>query len=283
MLRTKPSAARLSAGAMGMACFCILGAAACTERSTSPSADNAAAAPEPREAPPAVQAPKLIPTVEPRLGRAELLDAARRAANAYAEGAPPAPGDLQMAGRQFTLRIPLGCDGSAGPEGPLSWSYDADEETVRLEAKPDVSFASPQAQAIAGDGFERVEGFWVPRPWSTSERCPTIRQGQATARPPSPPVIGLAQFFSAQDSRREQRAGRAYQAVEKMEPEEVPTTGAFNLVLSGRLKPLPDGSIVKCHSVSINVRPTCLISAEFDRVSFENPENGAIVATWHSG
>lgn len=45
------------------------------------------------------------------LSRADLLDAAARAASAYAAGEPPPSENLALAGRSFILRLPFGCTG----------------------------------------------------------------------------------------------------------------------------------------------------------------------------
>lgn len=232
-----------------------------------------------------------IPLPQPPIDRERLLLAVARAASAFATGADDREAQADLAGRRFSLRMRFGCRGPAEEPAtrPMTWSYDEERERLQVRAAPDISIESQVVASIAGGEFESVEGFWVNRPWLLSDTCPLPRpapapageQEQATPAParyePSPSV-GIAQFFSASDS-RVQRRSRPYQALQQLAPEDMPTDG-FTLVLSGRLKPLRDRRVILCASEDADARPTCIVSAEIDTVAIQNPRTGTVVADW---
>ena len=225
-----------------------------------------------------------IPAPEP-LGRPELLDAARRAADAFARRIDDAAAQSALAGRQFALSIPFGCFGPIEANGDASpgWKYEADGKVLTIRAAPDITSESPAVGAVAGGEFEVVEGFWIPWPWLMAESCPAPLAGGVAEAPATPPHVGVAQFFTAEDSRSQRRSGRPYETVTNVEPQNLPGSSGFRLVLRGRLKALPGGDVIICSSGSPRTHPVCLISAEFDEVSFQNPKTGATIANWHAG
>ena len=232
-------------------------------------------------------APLPIPEPEPALGRAELLAAARSAAGAYAAGRPLPTETAELAGREFVLAIPFGCPGAEPGEAQagMSWSYEVERERLRLRAEPTIdleSAAAAAATAASGD-VEAVEGFWIPRAWTDSEACPPARDaGTPPAIPaaPTPPTIGLAEFFTAADSRTRQRAGRAYESVERIEAADLPGERGFRLVISGRVATKASDRTIACHAPRPDIRPICLIAVEIDRIAFVNPKNGSTLASW---
>lgn len=126
--------------------------------------------------PPPVAAAPVLP-----LGRAELIDAAARAADAHARGAAVSPEDSKLVGRRFTLQLPFGCTGSAeaDSEAPLRWSYDPAEGTLRVSVTPNVwTDAAPVRAAAQGVEYEASEGFWIERPWLRTADCPLVPQAQ---------------------------------------------------------------------------------------------------------
>jgi hypothetical protein len=54
----------------------------------------------------------------------------------------------------------------------------------------------------------------------------------------------------------------------------------FTLVLSGRLKALPDRRVILCSARGPDSPPECVVSAEFDRVWIEHPATKEVVAQW---
>jgi hypothetical protein len=247
-------------------------------RSTSPPP------PEPAPAPvEATPAPKL-PVITPPLGRSDLLDAVAAAADAFAAGYAGAAGNAELVGRRFEVRIPFGCYGASPENGgaTLRWNYDPKDGTLRVSAAPEVWTNIPWVRSLAGEKVEAVEGFWLPRPWSKAEACPT-RDARMIAPPllPAPrQTVGLAQFFEAGGSRVPRRDGKPYETVEKVTLEKLQATEGFRLVLRGRIDALPNGQPVGCHSPGPEIQPVCLIAVELDRVAIENPLSGEQLAEW---
>lgn len=224
------------------------------------------------------------PAVTPPLGRRELLEAVASAVDAFAAGSAGSPGNAELVGRRFEVRIPFGCYGASPEDGgaALRWQYDPEEEVLRISAAPEVWTSVPWIRSFAGETVEAVEGFWVTRPWSSAESCPTPEARSLV--PPILPVpseaVGLAQFFEAGASRVPRRGGQPYQIVKTMPLEALQATEGFRLVLSGRIGALSNGQPVGCHSPGAELRPVCLVAVEFDRVAIENPLSGDLLAEW---
>lgn len=233
--------------------------------------------PPPPEAPVRPQMPEPAAVPDVLLQRADLIRLASGAADAAAGG--PAVSD-QMAGRRFVIRIPFGCAGpSENSETPLGWSYDAEEQRLRVRVTPQQWIEMPWvAGRLEGREVESVEGFWMPRPWTRSEACPAEPPAESGQRSSS---LGIAQFFGPESSRVGQRRGRALQTVERLSPDELRPGAGFHLLLEGRIAQIPGGgSTVLCHATGAYDRPTCLIAAEFDRVAIENPATQRVLAQW---
>ncbi len=252
-------------------------------RATSPppaKPEEPAAQPAPAEA-----APRR-PVITPPLGRGELLAAVAAAADAYAAGQAGTPDNAGLVGRRFEVRIPFGCYGASaeGSGASLRWNYDPKNETLRISAAPEVWTNVPWVRALAGEQTEAVEGFWLPRPWSRGETCPThdARMVVPPILPTPSETVGLAQFFETGSSRVSRRDGKPYQTVKKVPLGALQTTEGFWLVLNGRVRALPNGQPVGCHSLGAELRPVCLVSVEFDRVAIENPLSSERLAEWRA-
>ena len=233
--------------------------------------------------PPAPEAPAPVPQPRPAalgdilLHRGDLIRLATAAADAAAGG--PAVGD-HLAGRRFAVRLPFGCAGmTEDAEMPFGWSYDAEEQTLRVRITPQQWIEVPWvAERLKGREVESVEGFWMPRPWTSSEACPP----QAPAIPGERSSwLGIAHFFGTESSRVGQRRGKALELVERVPPEQLPSGSGFQLLLEGRIARVPGGQdTVLCHAAGAYDRPTCLIAAEFVRVAVENPATLETLAEW---
>lgn len=244
---------------------------------------------------------RVIPLPEPDLAREDLLLAAIRAASAVAAGRDDREAQGQLAGRQFTFRIRFGCRPAAAADEPaeaapgtepaaapadgesaerpgtpatLAWAYEPEAERLKLHAAPDIDEENPLVQAVAGDGFTAVRGFWVRRPWLLENACPAQPQRQDA----SPPAVGIAHFFTEADTRP--RSRRAYESVQRIAADALPGPAGFDLVLRGRLTALPDGRVIRCAATEASARPVCIISAEMSRVAIENGATGAQLAEW---
>lgn len=235
---------------------------------------------------PTLQLPVSVPGPEPEMDRAAVLAAVARAASAHAAGQDDSDQQSKLAGRRFTLSIRFGCSEAEGlASRPMSWNYVEAEQRLTIRAEPDIT-ADISILEEAGHPVEAVEGFWIPRPWLLTDACPAGAPeavGDAGEVDGAEPTVGIAQYFTSQDSRVQRRARRSYEIVRRAEPAIAPPSGGFNLVLSGRLKPWPSSGVILCRVRGRDVRPACIVSAELDRIAFENPENGWTVAEWSAG
>lgn len=237
-----------------------------------------------------------LPVAEPPMDRAGLLRAAADAASAAALGKDDRPAQRPLDGKRFELRIRFGCPGPGVPvaNAPFSLRFDSDKRTLRIRAAPELSLEEPWIAALAGDNVEAVEGFWMRRPWLLEPGCQPIPPAQdagaaapATAAPlprtaSASHRVGIAQFFTEAEPRTRRRDSRAYEATLTLDAEEQPSTQGYDLVLSGRLRRLPDARVIACHVVVPEAPPECVISAEFDRVRLERP-GGELLAEWGGG
>lgn len=282
--------------------------------------DNVANQADSNEAGPNLPA---VPLPQPPMDRDALLTAVARAASASAAGIDDTDAQRLLDGNQFELRIRFGCRGPA-PEleqAVLGWTFDPEERILRLRAMPTISGGDAVVERIAGDRFEAVEGFWVPRPWMLDPVCPAtatvvpdVRPGplaealaratrrpeqaasqpapaarpvedpqESEAPPPAWPKVGIAQFFTDTDPRTGRRDMRPYQTVKTLDRGQSPGSQGFNLVLSGRLQALPGQKVIACVARGPDNPPNCIVSADFDRVWMERPDTKEVLAEWGSG
>jgi hypothetical protein len=178
------------------------------------------------------------------------------------------------------------------------WSYDADEGTLRVKVTPEVWTDAPELEQIAaGVAFEAAEGFWIRRPWQRADICPAklatpqpepspsgSPSAEATS-PPLPPVrqtLGIVELFEPGTKREERRNGRAYEAVEKVAPNEIALDRGLRLVVEGRLVAFDKDKAIGCWSPSPDRRPVCLIRVRFDRIAITGPTGDHVLAEWKS-
>lgn len=237
-----------------------------------------------------VSAPAPAPTPDPSptsavLGRAEMIELAAAAADAVAAGRRPGPEVAQADGRRFELRLPFGCAGPAGEGSTASmrWSYDEEGEALRVVVEPATWMA--EDWFAAASGVEAVEGFWIMRPWTTSEACPP--GGQRPVPTGFEPVtlpgqtLAVGQVFFAEGARGGRRGDDPYRAVVRVPEEDLDTSQGFRLRLSGRISQARGVGPVSCRQpAGAEQRPICLVSVELDEVAVENPATGETLATW---
>ena len=228
----------------------------------------------PTPEPSAVPTPIVAETPAPAqaLGRADLIAAARAAADASASGLP-LPADLTaLTGRRFDLRLPFGCNGAAAPADALGWTFDKEAQTLRVRATP-ASFAPADWAAAA----ELVEGFWIEQPWRSVESC----QASEAAAAPSERTLALAEVHGGDDSRVGRRDGEPFETVAKTAPDALDASQGLRLRLTGRLVAAPGSEApVLCRATPAGSRPVCLLTVAFDEVAVENPATAATLATW---
>lgn len=250
------------------------------------------------------EATNLVDVVpKPRLlDRAGMLEAVRLAASAAAIGTDDREAQRSLDGRQFEVRIRFGCAGgpAAAKEEPLGWTFDEKARTLRIHATPTISPDQEEVASIAPEGTEAVEGFWLARPWMVTAGCPaplpqpatedgpaadkdakSVPAKPATAQAAEPAGrIGIAEFFTDTDARTGRRDRRPFRSTQVLDEGRKPGAAGFNLVLSGRLRALPGGKVINCVPDNPDRAPNCVVSADFDRVWIEWPDDGTIVAQW---
>lgn len=287
---------------------------ACCSRPQAPREAAKPATPAPAASP----APLLLPP--PPLGRAELLDAARASADAYASGSDYPKQVIDLIGRRFSIRLPFGCGIPASGAEVGAYELNPKNRTVTVTAQPQVWTAAPWMQPIlfGQTDVDVVEGFWIQRPWTTSDACPPQpvepanvapppaqkpapdgkaagKTPSATAAPalgpdlpaapwPSPETLGLARVFHKGDSRLKRHTRHPYQAVLKLSDSRVPQDHRFWLVLEGRIADVTDGKgkgqPTGCFADDPYRRPLCVIGVDVDHVSIEAMDTGDVLADW---
>ena len=244
----------------------------------SPADDEANAAPAVNESNLADESP--LP--EPTLDRAGFLDAVAAAASEHTAGTRDRAPGPDLDGRRFAIRIRFGCEGPAAGNSTAAfrWALSEDKRSIAITAKPDLSLADKSLEGISDQTIEAVEGFWIPRPWQTTDACPAAADSDGEPALAAPQLVGIAQYFTPEDSRVGRRSGRPYVATQKIEsPENLPASGLV-LLLEGRFEAWPGGQVIRCTGSGRNRRPTCIASAHLDRAAFLNPNGDSVIAEW---
>lgn len=235
--------------------------------------------------PPPIRAVNLnIP--EPPLTRADLVQEANASASAYASGAAPNLARSPMVGRRFSVRIPFGCGGLGvtAPTAQASVELDLATNSLKLTAQPSIWTSLPVLQDLpSASKIDTVEGFWIPRPWISSEVCPPVRATPlpATPTPAAAQTVGLARLFEKGGSRVLMRGDKPYRTTVKLLKGDAELLShTYRLVLEGKLVGYGDGRATRCWSESPDHRPICLFAVAYDRVAFEDANTGATLAEW---
>lgn len=242
---------------------------------------------------PPVAAPAPVPTPEPEpalrgaLGRADLIALAAAAADAAAAGRDPGNEIAAADGRRFEVRLPFGCAGPAGEDSnaAMRWRYDTEDQALRIHVAPVTWTAQDWWAGEAAGGVEAVEGFWITRPWTSSEACPSggDRPAATGAEPVTLPgqTLALGQIFFADGARSGRRDGEAYETVVRVPEDALDASDGFRLRLSGRIARTRGAGPVRCRQpAGPEQRPICLVSVVLDEVAVENPATAATLATW---
>jgi hypothetical protein len=193
-----------------------------------------------------------------------------------------------LVGRRFTIRIPFGCGGLGvtAPTAQASVELDPATNSLKLTAQPSIWTTLPVLQNLTSTSkIETVEGFWIPRPWITSETCPPVRATPlpATPTPATAQTVGLARMFEKGGPRVLMRGDKPYQTTVKLAKDEAAVLShTYRLVLEGKLVGYGDGHATHCWSESPDHRPICLYAVAYDRVAFEDANTGATLAEWRN-
>ncbi len=281
--------------AIALASAALLGACEVRESDT-----NVA---EPNAVEPAPSPPRVLPIPDPVLDRAALMGAVAEAASAFGAGADDREAQSALDGRRFTINLRFGCGGPAPASGaePLLWRVRSDT-SLEIRATPDLSLDSPALAGILPEAaeatdsetqtVEAVEGFWIARPWLLTDRCPAPNPRTAALGVPPERSVGIAQYYTSEESRVERRGGRAYISTVALQPDggeagnaadaadqALPREGLF-LSIEGRLRRWPDGKVIRCSATAVSARPACVISIKMDRVAFTRPASGDVIDEW---
>lgn len=262
---------------------------ACQQRKEPDTPATAAASEAPDTAP-------ALPTAEKPLDRGQLLLAVAQAASNAALGRTDVEGQLALDGKPFELRLRFGCP--TDQDGSRAWAYDEKRRKLSLRIEPEIAARDTVIQGLGQQGYEAVEGFWVRRPWQLAADCSAPVESKvattsaaagaephspATAEPLGPiPRIGLAQFYTAEESRTHRRDSRAYAASKVLPEGSKPSDRGYDLVIKGRLRKLASGVVVACRNRGSSAPPDCVASALIDSVAILNPNGGETLAEWSS-
>lgn len=270
---------------MALAGLALL-ASSCRETATEDRATKAEAGASDQ----AAEVPTPLPVATPLapIARSGLVAAFALASDATAAGRPLPDANRDLVGRTFSLKLPFGCSGEAiaGEPAWAGWTYDSSRRALKLTATPQRWTDAAWVKSIAGTmAHEAVEGFWLDRPWTSSEDCPTGSAPLVDADSSAPAerqTVGIAQFFAPDSPRTFQRGSRPYShTVRVREPAEI-NGRTYRLALSGRITGFPDGQPIRCIQEAPDLRPLCLMAVEFARVSFEDPRDDTVLAEWRN-
>ena len=238
-----------------------------------------------------------LPVAEAPLNREAILHAAAKAASATALRQNDQGAQRGLDGNRFEARIRFGCPTSdPGVENsPFEVRYDAESRRLQVRASLDLTEAEPWVAALGAGQIEAVEGFWMRKPWLLAAGCSeaggpsAIDTPKNTGDSPSPATkpasvwrVGVAQFFGATETRTTRRDHRAYETTKTLGEGERPSSQGYDLILSGRLRELPDGRVIACHVASDALPPECVVSAKFDQVRIERADTHETLADWSS-
>lgn len=286
MEEPSPRSSRLALAGALAAVIVVGGAGFLLGRGTTEPPQVAVAPPAAKPAP----KPAPEPVLTGVLGRAELMALAAEAADAAAAGRDPDTEVAEADGRRFELRLPFGCDGPAGEgsSATMRWRYDAEDQALRIHVEPLTWAPQDWWPGDAAPGVEGVEGFWITRPWTSSEACPT---GSARAAAPgADPVtipgqtLALGQIFFTGGARGGRRNGEPFETTVRVPEEQLDASEGFRLRISGRIARAGGLGPVRCRQpAGPEQRPICLVSVLMDEVAVENPATGETLSTWSLG
>lgn len=267
---------RLAIAAGLVAVLAVGGAGFFLGRISAPHAEQAIPAPAP-------QPPVSIRAEAPKpLQRADLIALAQQASDAHASASSLPPAVTNAAGRRFELLLPFGCAGPSeeGSTQPMRWHYDEAASTLRVSVSP-VTWRGEDWELDEAKGLQ-AEGFWITRPWSSSERCPAsaIQPSPAGTEPVTLPgqTLAIAQF-SADTKGGLARDGRPFEVVKRVSPDAFDASQGFRLRITGRVD--RDFGPVRCiQPAGVEQRPICVISGRIDDIRIENSATDEVLANW---
>jgi len=165
----------------------------------------------------------------------------------------------------------------------MRWRYDATEGVLRVHVAPVIWTTDDGWTAQAPSGVETIEGFWIARPWTSSEACPpSIVQAAAAATVEvAAQTLAIAQFFTAGAARQGRRDGQPFETSRKVEPDAFDASQGFRLRLTGRIGGIASGGPALCRQPEgANLQPVCVIAVSIEEVAIENA-TGQTLNVWN--
>lgn len=245
-------------------------------------------APQPAPAPPSpVEAlPPAPPEPRRALDRADIITLAQQAADAFASGNEMPENVARASGRRFSLAIPFGCSGPSDAAGgrPMRWRYDAEEQALRASIAP----MTWQGADWGLDGqvdTMTAKGFWIARPWSSSDSCPprtgTPAPSGAEAITLPGQTLAIAQFFSADADRSGWQVDRPFEVVKRIAANRIDDRQGMRLRVTGRIDGDRRGIPVRCvQPGGMEQRPICVVTVQMEEIRLELPASGEVLGTW---
>ena len=229
-----------------VAALAALAAVACRGPESS---SNEAVAPSPANETNIAEA---LPRPEPALDRNGFLRTIASVASAHTVGTDDRAMQSALDGRRFAIRVRFGCDGPApnSSTAALRWTQAQDGKSFGIFAKPDLSLADERLKDISDQTIEAVEGFCIPRPWENQGACPNPAADDEEAALPAPQLVGIAQYFTAEDLRCCMRVGTSLCRDTKGRIAGRTTeVGAYFAVSKGDFEAWPGGKVVRCSRI----------------------------------
>jgi hypothetical protein len=255
-------------------------------RITSPHSDEAVPAIAPSSAATIPVVPVKPEDIRP-LGRSDILSLADRVADSLSSGEAPSLDLAKFVGRRFDLVMPFGCSGPGDADGGegLRWNYDPQKQVLRLS----VSMTGWKSQDWALPDTLTLNkvpvGFWIARPWSSAERCPTeLGPPESPAEEISGPAdetLAIGQLQSDAEAQRKDASMRSFKTVQRVAPDRFAAMKGFAVRLTGRLVASGNGTPIHCMpSMRVEQRPRCMVMGIFDEIRIEATGERDALATW---
>lgn len=245
-----------------------------------------APAPITERAPAPVSPTTSVPPPERTLQRADLIALVASAADSVASGRTLPRNGTDLVGKRFVILLPFGCDGPApdSSDASMRWQYDEKAAVLRVTVAP-VVWAKAEWWQEPPETVEEMEGFWIERPWSSLETCPS--SSTVAAAPGADPVtlpgqtLGVVQLISPDTPRQMVRGGKPYEAVIRKISDAAQLAEGLQLRLKGRIGRFPNDQPVRCKQPGgREQRPVCLVAVTIDELAFRNPATGETISVW---
>jgi hypothetical protein len=164
----------------------------------------------------------------------------------------------------------------------LRWRYDDQTQTLRVHVA--LIVWQPEEWDIQNRAGAMPRGFWVMRPWSSAETCPTAAS-DAVATGIEPVTLPGQTLAIVNFGPGTSKGDGAYEAVVRIPRDKLDMSWGLRARLTGRIDHVPtSGGPIKCvQPAGIEQQPICAVAAAFDELVVDNPATGETLATWSLG